>query len=40
MKTDRLLGILAVLLQHDKTTAPELARRFEVSRRTIRWVQN
>lgn len=35
MKTDRLLGILAVLLQHDKTTAPELARRFEVSRRTI-----
>ena len=35
MKTDRLLGILTVLLQHDKTTAPELARRFEVSRRTI-----
>lgn len=35
MKTDRLLGILTVLLQNDKTTAPELARRFEVSRRTI-----
>ena len=35
MKTDRLIGILSVLLQKDKTTAPELAERFEVSRRTI-----
>ncbi|MDR0857934.1 MAG: YafY family transcriptional regulator, partial [Oscillospiraceae bacterium] len=35
MKLDRLIGILTVLLQNDKTTAPELARRFEVSRRTI-----
>lgn len=35
MKIDRLMGILTVLLQNDKSTAPELARRFEVSRRTI-----
>ena len=35
MKIDRLIGILSVLLQNEKTTAPELARRFEVSRRTI-----
>lgn len=35
MKIDRLLGILTVLLQCDKTTAPTLAKRFEVSRRTI-----
>ena len=35
MKTDRLIGILSVLLQEEKVTAPELARRFEVSRRTI-----
>ncbi len=35
MKIDRLIGILTVLLQNEKTTAPELARRFEVSRRTI-----
>lgn len=35
MKIDRLIGILSVLLQKDKTTAPELAERFEVSRRTI-----
>ena len=35
MKTDRLIGILSVLLQKDKTTAPELAEQFEVSRRTI-----
>ena len=35
MKTDRLIGILSVLLQEEKTTAPELAERFEVSRRTI-----
>lgn len=35
MKIDRLIGILSVLLQKDKITAPELAKRFEVSRRTI-----
>ena len=35
MKTDRLIGILSVLLQSKKTTAPELAELFEVSRRTI-----
>ena len=35
MKSDRLIGILSVLLQEEKTTAPELAAKFEVSRRTI-----
>jgi len=35
MKLDRLMGILTLLLQTEKATAPELARRFEVSRRTI-----
>ncbi len=35
MKIDRLIGILTILLQNEKTTAPELAKRFEVSRRTI-----
>ncbi len=35
MKIDRLISILSVLLQEEKTTAPELAKRFEVSRRTI-----
>ena len=35
MKLDRMIGILAMLLQRDSVTAPELARRFEVSRRTI-----
>ena len=35
MKLDRLLGILTVLLQNDRITAPELAEKFEVSRRTI-----
>lgn len=35
MKIDRLIGIITLLLQHDKITAPELAERFEVSRRTI-----
>ena len=35
MKTDRLIGILSILLQEEKTSAPELAERFEVSRRTI-----
>lgn len=35
MKIDRLIGILTVLLQKDKVTAPYLAEKFEVSRRTI-----
>ncbi len=35
MKLDRMLGILTVLLQRDRVSAPELAERFEVSRRTI-----
>lgn len=35
MKIDRLIGILTVLLQNEKATAPELAKKFEVSRRTI-----
>lgn len=35
MKIDRLLGILSVLLQKDRVTAPYLAEKFEVSRRTI-----
>lgn len=35
MKIDWLIGILSVLLQKEKVTAPELAERFEVSRRTI-----
>ena len=35
MKIERLIGILSVLLQEEKVTAPELAERFEVSRRTI-----
>ena len=35
MKIYRLIGILSILLQEEKTTAPELAERFEVSRRTI-----
>jgi len=35
MKIDRLIGILSILLQEEKVTAPELADRFEVSRRTI-----
>ena len=35
MKIDRLLGILTILLQKDIVTAPMLADRFEVSRRTI-----
>lgn len=35
MKIDRLIGILAVLLQKEKVTAPYLAEKFEVSRRTI-----
>lgn len=35
MKIERLIGIITILLQQDKVTAPELAARFEVSRRTI-----
>lgn len=35
MKIDRLVGILTVLLQEARVTAPQLAARFEVSRRTI-----
>ncbi|MBT9776072.1 WYL domain-containing protein [Clostridium sp. MCC353] len=35
MKIDRLIGILAILLQQEKVTAPYLAEKFEVSRRTI-----
>ena len=35
MKIDRLIGILSILLQKEKITAPELAEHFEVSRRTI-----
>lgn len=35
MKMDRLIGILSILLQQERITAPELAEQFEVSRRTI-----
>lgn len=35
MKTDRLIGILSILLQRKTVTAPYLAELFEVSRRTI-----
>jgi len=35
MKLDRLLGILTVLLQNERVTAPYLAEKFEVNRRTI-----
>ena len=35
MKIDRLIGILSILLQQEKVTAPMLAEKFEVSRRTI-----
>ena len=35
MKLDRMIGILALLLQRGSVTAPQLAERFEVSRRTI-----
>lgn len=35
MKIDRLLGILTILLRQERVTAPYLAERFEVSRRTI-----
>lgn len=35
MKIDRMIGILSILLQQDKVTAPCLAEKFEVSRRTV-----
>jgi len=35
MKLDRLLAILNTLLQNDRVTAPYLAEKFEVTRRTI-----
>ncbi|MBD5095986.1 MAG: YafY family transcriptional regulator [Lachnospiraceae bacterium] len=35
MKIDRLIGILAILLQQETVTAPYLAKQFEVTRRTI-----
>lgn len=35
MKLDRMIGILSILLQQEKATMPELAKKFEVSRRTI-----
>lgn len=35
MKTDRLIGIIATLQQEKDVTAPYLAKKFEVSRRTI-----
>lgn len=35
MKLDRLMGILTILLQNSQVTAPFLAEKFEVSRRTI-----
>lgn len=35
MKIDRLIGIITVLQKNNKVTAPYLAKKFEVSRRTI-----
>lgn len=35
MKTDRLIGILSILLQDEKSTISKLAEVFEVSKRTI-----
>ena len=35
MKIDRLIGIITILQQNKKVTAPYLSERFEVSRRTI-----
>lgn len=35
MKIERLIGIVSILLQCDAVTAPQLAEKFEVSRRTI-----
>jgi len=37
MKIDRLTGIIVALLQNEKATAPILAKKFEVSRRTSYW---
>lgn len=35
MKIERLIGIITTLQQKEKVTAPYLAEKFEVSRRTI-----
>lgn len=35
MKIDRLIGIITILMQKEKTTIPQLALRYEVSGRTI-----
>ena len=35
LKMERLIGILSILLQRERVTAPEMAEQFEVSRRTI-----
>lgn len=35
MKMNRMIGIITILLEHEKVTAPKLAEIFEVSRRTI-----
>ena len=35
MKMELLIGMLSILLQRGKVTAPDLAEQFEVSRRTI-----
>ncbi len=35
MKLDRLIGILTILLNNNRMTAPQLAEKFEVARRTI-----
>ena len=35
MKIDRLIGILTTLMQKERVTAPDLAAKFEVHRRTI-----
>lgn len=35
MKIERLIGIITILQQHKRVTAPYLAEKFEVSRRTI-----
>ena len=35
MKIDRLIGIITMLLREEKVTAPYLAEKFEISRRTI-----
>ena len=35
MKIDRFIGIITILQQNKKVTAPYLAKNFEVSRRTI-----